>query len=219
MAVLTAADQHQLAAYEVQPAGATAAVVIVQEIFGVNSHIRSLVDRYAAMGYHAIAPALFDRVERDVELDYTAEGIARGRQIRAGVEWDDSMLDVAAAVEAVRSTGPVAVIGFCYGGSIAWLAAHSLSIAAAVGYYGGQVHLFRGKQPAVPVMLHFGADDQSIPLEAVAEISAMHPDVEVHVYDEAGHGFNCDARSSYHPAAADLASGRTLRFIKDAGVR
>jgi carboxymethylenebutenolidase len=217
--VLTAADEHQLSAYEVHPAGATAAVVIVQEIFGVNSHIRSLVDRYAAMGYHAIAPALFDRVEPNVDLDYTPDGVARGREIRAGIEWDDSMLDVAAAVNVVGSTGPVAVIGFCYGGSIAWLAANGLGVSAAVGYYGGQVHLFRGRQPAVPVMLHFGADDQTIPLEAVAEISAMHPDVELHVYDQAGHGFNCDARSSYNPAAADLALGRTLRFIKDAGVR
>jgi carboxymethylenebutenolidase len=218
MTHLTAADQHQLDAYEVHPDGATAAVIIVQEIFGVNAHIRSVVDRYAAMGYHTIAPALFDRVKPGVELEYTPEGVAQGREIRAGLEWDDSMLDLAAAVGAVSSTGPIAVIGFCYGGSIAWLAAHDLPIAAAVGYYGGQIHQFRGKEPAVPVMLHFGADDQGIPLETVAEVSALYPEIEVNVYDEAGHGFNCDARASYHQPSADLASGRTLRFIKNAGV-
>lgn len=218
MTTLTAADGHVLDAYDVCPDGATAAIVIVQEIFGVNPHIRSVVDRYAAMGYHTIAPALFDRVQSGIELEYTADGVARGREVRSGIDWDDSMLDVAAAVDLVAETGPVAVIGYCYGGSIAWLAAHSLPISAAVGYYGGQVNLFRGKEPRVPVQLHFGANDKGIPLESVAEVAAMHPDLEIHVYDDADHGFNCDARASYHQPSADLASGRTLRFIKEAGV-
>ena len=218
MTTLTAADGHSLDSYEVHPQGATASVVIVQEIFGVNPHIQSVVDRYAAMGYRTIAPALFDRVRAGIELDYTAEGVAEGREVRAGIEWDDSMLDVAAAVDHVAETGPIAVIGYCYGGSIAWLAAHSLPIAAAVGYYGGQINLFRGKEPKVPVQLHFGANDKGIPLESVAEVAAMHPEIEIHVYDDADHGFNCDARASYHAPSADLASGRTLRFIKDAGV-
>ncbi len=218
MTRLTSSDGHEFEGYEVHPEGATASVVIVQEIFGVNGHIRSVVDRYAAMGYRTIAPALFDRVQRNVELDYTAEGVAEGRALRVGLEWDDSMLDVAASVAAVSDTGPVAVIGYCYGGSIAWLAAHDLPIAAAVGYYGGQIHGFRTKSPAVPVMLHFGALDNGIPLESVAEVSALYPDVELHVYEEAAHGFNCDARASYHPESASLAGGRTLRFIKEAGV-
>ena len=162
MTTLTAADGHAFDNYEVHADGATASIVIVQEIFGVNPHIRSVVDRYAAMGYRVIAPALFDRTQRGVELDYTADGVAEGKKLRAELDWDDSMLDVAAAVDAVATTGPVGVIGYCYGGSIAWLAASTLPIAGAVGYYGGQIHDFRGKAPAVPVMLHFGAMDKSI---------------------------------------------------------
>ncbi len=218
MGFLTAADGHRFDAYEVHPPSATASVVIVQEIFGVNPHIRSVVDRYAAMGYRTIAPALFDRVQPNTELEYTSDGISRGREIRAAIQWDDSMLDVAAAVDRVAETGPVGIVGFCYGGSIAWLAAHSLAVSAAVGYYGGQINLFRGKEPRVPVQLHFGANDRGIPLESVAEVAAMHPDIEIHVYDDADHGFNCDARASYHQPSADLASGRTLRFLKEAGV-
>ena len=218
MTTLIAADGHSLDSYEVHPDGATASVVIVQEIFGVNPHIRSVVDRYAAMGYRTVAPALFDRVRSGIELEYTSEGVAEGRDVLAGIEWDDSMIDVAAAVDLVADTGPVAVIGYCYGGSIAWLAAHTLPIAAAVGYYGGQINVFRGKEPKVPVQLHFGANDKGIPLESVAEVAAMYPELEIHVYDDADHGFNCDARASYHASSADLAAGRTLRFIKEAGV-
>jgi len=218
MTTLTASDGHQLDSYEVHPDSATASVVVIQEIFGVNHHIQSAVDRYAELGYRTIAPAIFDRVQRDVELEYNADGVAVGRELRAQLEWDSSMLDVAAAIEHVAPTGPVAVIGYCYGGSIAWLAAHDQLIAAAVGYYGGQVHEFRDKAPQVPVMLHFGADDAAIPLDGVDEVAAMYPDVPVHVYEGAGHGFNCDARGSYAPDAAALALERTLAFIRDAGV-
>lgn len=218
MLELTTADDHTLAAYEVHPEGATAAVVIVQEIFGVNSHIRSVVDRYASLGYHAIAPALFDRTERAVELDYTADGVAAGRDLRASLDWDVSMLDVAAAVERVAATGPVGVIGYCYGGSIAWLAASAMPVQAAVGYYGGQVHMFRDRAPVVPTMLHFGGLDKGIPLAEVAEVGAMYPDVTVHIYDEADHGFNCDVRGSYNSDAAASAQDRTVAFLRTNGV-
>lgn len=213
MIQLTASDGHQLDAYEVHPDGATAAVVIVQEIFGVNSHVRSVVDRYASFGYRSIAPAMFDRVERGVELDYHAEGVEQGRALRGKLSWDDSVLDVAAAVDHVSGTGPVAVIGYCYGGSMAWLAAASLPIAAAVGYYGGQVVDFIDRTPQVPTMLHFGALDHAIPLEGVRTVAERHPDVIIHIYDEAGHGFNCDVRGSYHPEAAALAEERTRAFL------
>ncbi|MDH3298978.1 MAG: dienelactone hydrolase family protein [Acidimicrobiia bacterium] len=213
MTQLTASDGHQLDSYEVHPDRATAAVVIVQEIFGVNSHVRSVVDRYASFGYRAIAPAMFDRVERGVELDYTAEGVEQGRSLRQKLSWDDSVLDVAAGVEHVSGTGAVAVIGYCYGGSMAWLAAASLPIAAAVGYYGGQVIDFIDRTPQVPTMLHFGALDQAIPLDGVHTVAERHPDVIVHVYDDAGHGFNCDVRASYHADAAALAEERTREFL------
>ena len=216
---LKAADGHELGAYEVHPDGARAAVVIVQEIFGVNPHIRSVVDRYAARGYHAVAPAIFDRAERGVELEYTAEGVQEGIAIRGRIPWEETMADVAAAVERATATGPVAVVGYCFGGSVAWRAAHSLPVSAAVGYYGGAIAEFIDEDPKVPVMLHFGADDQAIPLTIAEEVRERYPQVEVFVYEGAGHGFNCDARESYAPGAAALAQERTLDFLARAGVR
>lgn len=216
---LTAADGAELDAYEVAPDGASAAVVIVQEIFGVNAHIRSVVDRYASFGYRAIAPAIFDRVEPDVELEYDEAGIARGRELAMQVAFEPAMLDVAAAVEHVSDTGPVAVVGYCFGGSVAWLSAAELPVAAAVGYYGGQVHGTRDRAPAAPVMLHFGELDHAIPLDQVDEVRAAHPAVPIHVYEGAEHGFNCDARGSHHPLSAAIALGRTLEFLVANGVR
>jgi carboxymethylenebutenolidase len=213
---LNAADGHELDAYEVRPVEATASVVVVQEIFGVNAHIRSVVDRYASFGYHTIAPALFDRVERGVELQYDETGIARGRELAMAVRWEPAMLDIAAAVAA--ATGPVAVVGYCFGGSLAWLAANQLPIAAAVGYYGGQVHDFVDQAPNVPTMLHFGELDHAIPLDQVEAVAVAHPLVPVHVYPGAHHGFSCDARDSYHPLSAAIALGRTLEFLIAHGV-
>lgn len=216
---LTAKDGHRLEAYEVHPRGVSAGIVIVQEIFGVNYHIRSMVDRYAAMGYHAIAPALFDRVERGVELDYKAETIGVGRSMRERLDWEEAVLDLGAAVAHVSKTGPTAVVGYCYGGSMAWLAAAALPIRAAVGYYGGHIHQFKDRAPQVPTMLHFGELDAAIPLAEVEEVAAEHPDVIVHVYEGADHGFNCDARSSFHPTSAEIAKDRTLDFLRANGVK
>jgi carboxymethylenebutenolidase len=216
---LTAADGTEFTAYEVAPDGASAAVVIVQEIFGVNAHIRSVVDRYAALGYRAIAPAIFDRVEPDVELEYDEAGIARGRELAMQIAFEPAMLDVAAAVEHVSDTGPVAVVGYCFGGSIAWLSSIELPVAAAVGYYGGQIYAMRDRTPNAPIMLHFGELDHAIPLDQVNEIGEAHPDVPIHVYEGAEHGFSCDARASHHPLSAAIALGRTLEFLVDHGVR
>ncbi len=218
MIELKAADGHGLGAYEVHPEGARASVVIVQEIFGVNPHIRSVVDRYAALGYHTLAPAIFDRAERGVELEYTPEGIQEGIALRARIPWEDTMSDVAAAVERASTSGPVAVVGYCFGGSVAWRAAHALPVAGAVGYYGGAIAEFIDEDPKVPVMLHFGADDQAIPLTIAEEVQRRYPEVEVYVYEGAGHGFNCDARESYAPDAAELARERTLQFLARVGV-
>ena len=218
MTRLTASDGHQLDAYEVHPDGAAASIVIVQEIFGVNAHIRSVVDRYAEFGYRAIAPALFDRGETGVELGYDDEGRKRGIELAMQIAFDPAMLDVAAAVDHVADTGPVAVIGYCFGGSIAWISACELPIAAAVGYYGGQVFGMIDRQPKVPTMLHFGELDHGIPLDQVQAIAAAHPDVPVHVYPGAEHGFSCDARESYDARSAAIALGRTLDFLADNGV-
>lgn len=216
---LTAADGHVLDAYAVRPDGARAAVVVVQEIFGVNDHIRSVVDRYAALGYHAIAPALFDRVEPHVELGYDGPGVARGRELAGRIKWEPAMSDVAAAVDHVAATGPVAVVGFCFGGSVAWRAAAELPVAAAVGYYGGQIHELIDLVPAAPTMLHFGERDHAIPGEHVDAIAAAHPDVTVHVYPGAQHGFACDARDSHDPISAAIALGRTVELLVAHGVR
>lgn len=215
---LTADDGHELDAYEAGAADAAAGIVVIQEIFGVNAHIRDVVDRYAALGLRAVAPALFDRLERGVELGYSEETVARGRAMRGAIDWDDTVRDVGAAVAHLAACGPVGVVGYCYGGSLAWLAAHSLPVAAAVGYYGGQIIQFTDRAPQAPVLLHFGEVDYMIPLSDVEQIKAAHPAVPVHVYSGADHGFNCDARDSYHPEAAALAQQRTLDFLAEAGV-
>jgi carboxymethylenebutenolidase len=218
MIQLHADDGHTLDAYEVHPDGAVASVVIIQEIFGVNTHIRSVVDRYASFGYRVIAPALFDRVERGVELDYDAEGIQAGREMAMAVRWEPAMDDVAAAVAHVAPTGPVAVVGYCFGGSMAWLAAGELPVAAAVGYYGGPIHEFVDRAPRAPTMLHFGALDHAIPLDHVDAIRSEHPLVPVHVYAGAHHGFSCDVRGSHHALSAAIALGRTVEFLVANGV-
>lgn len=219
MTTLTAADGHSFDAYEVHPDGAHATIVVIQEIFGVNPHIRSLVDRFAAYGYRAIAPAVFDRVERGVELGYDAEGVAAGRALADQVKWDPVMTDVAATVEHVAGTGPVGIVGFCFGGSVAWLAANRLPVTASVCYYGGQVHQLIDQAPQVPTMLHFGELDGAIPLEHVDAIATAHPESPVHVYEGAQHGFACDARGSYSALPAAIAWGRSLGFFVSNGVK
>ncbi len=219
MTRLTASDGHELDAYEVHPDGASASIVIVQEIFGVNAHIRSVVDHYASFGYRAIAPALFDRGERGVELGYDDAGRTRGIELVMPIAFDAAMLDVAASVDHVAETGPVAVIGYCFGGSVAWIAACDLPIAAAVGYYGGQIHGMIGRTPQVPTMLHFGELDHGIPLDQVSAIAAAHPEVPVYVYEGADHGFNCDARATHDARSAAIALGRTLEFLAEHDVR
>jgi carboxymethylenebutenolidase len=219
MIQLTASDGTQVGAYEVAPDDASASVVVIQEIFGVNAHIRSVVDRYASYGYRSIAPALFDRIEPGIELEYDEAGIARGRELAGQLHRELLMADVAAAVAHVGEACPVAVVGYCLGGSIAWQSASRLPISAAVGYYGGQIPELVDETPAVPTMLHFGAEDHAIPLDGVRKVADAHPEVPVHVYDGAGHGFNCDARASYHPLSAAIAQGRTLEFLVANGVR
>lgn len=215
---LTAGDGHELDAYEAHPEGASASVVVVQEIFGVNAHIRSVVDQFASFGYRSIAPALFDRGERGVELGYDEAGMTRGIELVMPIAFDGAMLDVAAAVEHVADTGPIAVIGYCFGGSVAWIAACDLPIAAAIGYYGGQIFAMNERQPKVPTMLHFGELDHGIPLDQVNAIAEAHPDVPVYVYEGAEHGFNCDARDSHHARSAAISLGRTLEFLDASGV-
>lgn len=215
MIELTAQDGHRLGAYVARPEGpARAGLVVVQEIFGVNGHMRAVTDGFAREGYLAIAPALFDRLEPGLELAYDEAGVARGRALRAEIPWEQVQADTAAAVQAASEAGKAGVVGYCWGGSIAWLAACRLPVAAAVGYYGGQIHELRAETPGCPIQLHFGEQDTAIPLDTVEEIRGLHPEVPVHLYP-AGHGFNCDQRGSYHAESAALARERSLAFLAE----
>jgi len=212
---LKAEDGHELDAYVSRPAGETiAGLVVVQEIFGVNAHIRSVVDGYAKDGFLAVAPALFDRYERGVELGYEGEDALKARSFVPKLDVNAAVLDTAAALDYVRGqTGKkCGVIGYCFGGTIAWLAATRLKADAAVGYYGGGIAMFAGEEPKAPVMLHFGKKDQHIPKDEVDKVAAAHPEVEIYWYN-AGHGFNCDARASFDEGSAKLARERSLEFL------
>lgn len=212
---LTAADGHSLSAYRADPEGTPrAGLVVVQEIFGVNAHIRAVCDRLAAQGYRCIAPALFDRLRRGVELGYGEDDVALGRELRGGPGWEKAVVDIDAARAALaEDLDKVGAVGFCWGGSLAWLSACRLTIDAAVCYYGAQIPQFLQEHPHCPVMMHFGEDDPLIPGEEVAKICLNQPDVQVHVYDHTGHGFNCDLRPDYSPDASKLAMERTLAFF------
>ena len=212
---LTASDGFQLGGYRADPATAPkAALVVIQEIFGVNHHIRNVCDRFANAGYVAVAPAIFDRIERDFQSGYSPDEVAVARKFVANPDWTAMLRDVQAAIDSVKSVGPVGIVGFCLGGSVAYAAATKLTgLSAAVGYYGGAIVRFADDNPGVPMMLHFGEKDSGIPLSDVETIRAKQPDLEVHVYPGAQHGFSCDERASYDKASADIAWQRTLAFF------
>ncbi len=205
-----------MGAYRAEPEGpARGAVVVVQEIFGVNHHIRSVADRYAAAGYLAIAPAIFDRAERGVELGYTPEDMQRGFGfVSSKLDFATLVADVAAAGQAVASVGKVGVVGYCFGGLVtAASAIHSGHVfAAASSYYGGNTMTLLDKTPTVPLMAHYGELDAYIPISAVDQIKAAWPAAEIYVYG-ADHGFNCDQRPVFHVQSAALAQARTFRFF------
>jgi len=214
---LTAADGHVLDAYRAEPQGSPrGGVVVIQEIFGVNLHIREVADGYARQGYLAIAPALFDRKQRGLELGYDEDDIAVGRDIAFPLGWEGPRLDLAAAASGAKAAGKVGSVGYCWGGSLSYLCACQVDVDCAVGYYGGQITklMDSGEEatPKVPTMLHFGTQDAGIPLADVERIRAACPDVRVYLY-EAGHGFNCDHRGSYDETACKQALERTLAFF------
>ncbi len=157
---------------------------------------------------------MFDRVKKGIELGYEQTDIAAGLDIRGKIAWDDALKDVAAAMDAVKGAGKVGVVGYCWGGSLSWLAACRIKPAAASCYYGGQLHDFKDEKPTCPTMLHFGEKDASIPLEKVEAVRAKHPNLPLFIYKDAGHGFHCDQRGSFHPTSAKQAMERTLDFFR-----
>jgi carboxymethylenebutenolidase len=200
---LTSADKFQLGAYRADPQGKPkGAIVVVQEIFG------------AADGYVAIAPALFDRQQRDFQCGYTPDEVTNARKFIANPDWALMAKDTQAAIDAVKSVGPLGVVGFCMGGTIAFLAATRLDgVKAAVCYYGGKIVAFADEKPRCPTEMHFGALDHGIPLTDVETIKAKRPDCEIFIYPDAGHGFHCDERASYHAPSAAQAWERTTAFF------
>jgi carboxymethylenebutenolidase len=215
MIQLTASDGHKVDAYRADPsAKPRGAIVVIQEIFGVNQHIKEVADGYAADGYVAIAPAMFDRVQKSVDLGYTPDDIAKGRDIRAKITTDMAMKDAQAAVNEAAKSGKVGIVGYCWGGFVAWMAANKVSgLVAAAPYYGGGILDNAELQPKVPVMGHFGDKDQHIPVEGVKQLAEKHPKQQIFIY-AADHGFNCNHRGSYNAAAAKQARERTLAFFR-----
>jgi carboxymethylenebutenolidase len=215
---IRAVDGHELNAYVAKPVGEPiAGLIVIQEIFGVNRHIRSVADGYAKDGFFVVAPALFDRVERGVDLTYEGADAEKARALMPKIDIAQALQDVDAALAYARkSTGKKAgVIGYCLGGLLAWLSAARLKTDVAVGYYAGGIGKFAAEQPKAPVQLHFGRLDTHIPAEQVEAVHVAHPEVEIFWYENAGHGFNCDMRASYNAQAAALARGRALEFLKE----
>lgn len=211
---LRAADGHTLSAYLVKPAGQPrGAIVVIQEIFGVNSHIRRVAERYAAEGYLVIAPALFDRLQKDVNLGYDAADMQAGVALMAKTTNEGVLADVNAAINAVAQAGKVGMVGYCWGGRVTYLSACRTNIAAGVAYYGGGTAQLLPETPRCPVMFHFGEKDTYIPMSDVEKIRSAFPQGEYHLY-AADHGFNCTDRSSFEPASARLAFERSLDFFR-----
>ena len=211
---LTAADGHRFAAYSTGPKAATKALVVVQEIFGVNAHMRRVSERFAAQGFAVLCPALFDRVERGVELGYTPEDVARGRELRGAVANDKTMLDIEAAAASLPEAAKAGIVGYCWGGTIAWWGAtRARKFLASSCWYGGGIAATAAETPNCPVQMHFGERDASIPMEDVAKIREVQRDAEIFVYPGAQHGFGCEDRASYSAADAHSAQTRTLAFF------
>ncbi|HXX03622.1 MAG TPA: dienelactone hydrolase family protein [Xanthobacteraceae bacterium] len=213
---LIASDSFKLGAYRADPSGPPkGGVVVIQEIFGVNHHIRAVCDRIAAQGYAAIAPAIFDRQHPNFETGYSPDEIANARKYVANPDWGAMMRDIQAAIDEAKKSGPAAIVGFCLGGTLAFIAAAKLNgLSAAIGWYGGQIAKNADEKPKVPTQLHFGETDASIPMSDVELIKQKRgKDCEIFTYPGAGHGFNCEERGSYNEAAAKIARERSIAFL------
>jgi carboxymethylenebutenolidase len=210
---LNTSGMQCIGAYLAKPAGApNGGIVVVQEIFGVNAHVRAVVDGFAAAGYTAIAPAFFDHLETGVELGYDDDAFKRGRALVGQIGFERAIEDVASAAESIKSAGRIGVVGYCWGGTVALLAATRLALPA-VSYYGARNVAFLGETPRAPVQFHFGERDTSIPPEAVQKHREAYPDMEVFTYPT-GHAFNRDVDPGHYDApSARLALDRTLAFF------
>jgi carboxymethylenebutenolidase len=213
---ITASDGHTFAAYCAKPKGVPlGGLVVIQEFFGVNAHIRRVCEQYAEDGYLVVSPAIFDRVERNVELGYDQGGMSKGRELRGKLDLDHCMFDIQAAIDAAGAAGNVAPVGYCWGGSLAYLAAARLQgLACAVGYYGAQIAGHCDETPRVPMLLHYAEVDEYIPQSDIEKVRRAQSGVTIYQYPGTEHGFNCDDRRFYEPNSAAIARQRTLSFIQ-----
>ena len=209
-----AKDGHIVDLYVAKPKSeAVATVIVLQEIFGITDHIKDVCKQYAAHGYLAIAPALFDRIKKNIVLDYSS--FAEGRDYKMQLQDEQVLLDIAASAATAENDLKVAVIGFCFGGALAYLASTRLNLDCAISYYGGGIaEKYINQKPLCPIMYHFGALDPIIPSTDVAAIQSNHPEGVFHIYEDAGHGFNCSDRRDYHSESAKIAFARSLEFLK-----
>ncbi len=209
-----AKDGHIVDLYVAKPKSeAVATVIVLQEIFGITEHIQAICQQYATHGYLAIAPALFDRIKKNIVLDYSS--IEEGRDYKMQLQDEQVLLDIAAAAATAENDLKVAVIGFCFGGALAYLASTRLNLDCAISYYGGGIaEKYINQNPLCPIMYHFGALDPIIPSTDVAAIQSNHPEGVFHIYEDAGHGFNCSDRRDYHSESAKIAFARSLEFLK-----
>jgi carboxymethylenebutenolidase len=212
---LTTSDNHTLGAYRADPSGAPkGGMVVIQEIFGVNHHIRTMCDRFAEIGYAAIAPQVFDRFSRDFESGYSPDEIAHARSLIGNLNFDLMMKDIDASIANLKGVGPIGIVGYCMGGTAAFLAACRIGgLSASVAYYGGMIGKFADEKPKCPLQMHFGEKDEGIPMSVVEEIKKKQPQAETYTYPGAPHGFACDERASFRKEASDLAWQRTTAFL------
>jgi carboxymethylenebutenolidase len=220
MIKMTTSDGAEIGVYHVEPKGTRrGGLVLIQEIFGVTEHIKECCDSFTDEGYEVLGPSLYDREAPDFAVSYSPEDIQKAIKIARGEHpFQLSIADSQTCIDALKSKGPVFITGYCYGGSVTWAAACKCDgLAAASGYYGGNIPQMAEWQPKCPTILHFGRHDHGIPMEQVERIQKLHPDVPVYIYD-AGHGFNSDRRQDYNPEAASLARRRTLELFKTNGI-
>ena len=215
--MLTASDGFEFAAHEAKAADKPrGGLVVVPEIFGVNAHMRRVADEYAADGYHVVTPGIFERAERNFAVGYEKADVDRGVALRAKIPVEATLLDLAASIDRVKGAGKVAIVGYCYGGSLAWLGATRLAgLSATIGYYGGMIAKHLDEKPRCPVMLHFGEMDAGIPMSDVDKIKAAIDPAMVQVFTyPAGHAFNRDGTPNYNAHSAMLARMRTVKFLQ-----
>jgi carboxymethylenebutenolidase len=210
----TASDGHEFDIYLAQSKGSPrGGIVLIQEIFGVNNHIKNVAEKFSSHGYLVGAPSLFDRVQSDIQLGYSAEDVIRGRELKDNLGNEKPLTDIIATLNIVRSAGRVAIVGYCWGGTLAWLSAcHVDGFNAAISYYGGGIGQLLSIQPKCPSIFHFGEQDHAIPVAEINSLRQAHPECPIYLYP-AGHGFNCDQRDSFHSTSSAIAFERTIQHL------